>query len=146
MLLNELIDVGAAAHGGRVAVRFGTAELSFTEVDQLSRSIASLLAARAAPLYPKEVEDALVGHAQVAEALVIGVPSEQWGEEVAAFIVARGTPPDSAALIDHCRAFLAGYKLPKQIHFIDEIPKSAVGKPLRRAVREPFWAGRERRI
>ncbi|WP_034159108.1 AMP-binding enzyme [Sphingomonas sp. ERG5] len=97
-------------------------------------------------IYPKEVEDALVGHAQVAEAVVVGVQSEKWGEEVAAFIVARGTPPEIAALIEHCRASLAGYKLPKQVHFIDEIPKSAVGKPRRRAVREPFWADRDRRI
>lgn len=97
-------------------------------------------------VYPKEVEDALLTHAAVAEAAVVGVPSARWGEAVAAFVVIRGGAPDADMLIDHCRTLLAGYKVPKQVEIIDEIPKSAVGKPLRRAIRDPFWVGHERRI
>lgn len=97
-------------------------------------------------VYPKEVEDALLMHLAVAEAIVIGVPSDAWGEAVAAFVVPRRDAPDPDALIAHCRTLLAGYKVPKQVTIIAEVPKSAVGKPLRRAIRDPFWVGRDRRI
>jgi fatty-acyl-CoA synthase len=96
-------------------------------------------------VYPKEVEDVLAAHPQVREAAVIGIPDEVWGEAVAAFVVLRG-PVEEGALLAFARARLAGYKLPKSIGVIDEIPKSPVGKPLRRALRDPFWEGRERRI
>ncbi|HEX8446717.1 MAG TPA: AMP-binding protein [Sphingomonas sp.] len=101
-------------------------------------------------VYPKEVEDALLTHAAVAEAIVVGIPSETWGEAVAAFVVLRDgagqTRVDPADLIAHCRTRLAGYKIPRRIAVIDAIPKSAVGKPLRRVIRDPFWAGLARRI
>ena len=64
-----------------------------------------------------------------------------------AFVVLRvGEAGDEAALIDHVHRALAGYKAPKAVRFVESIPLSPVGKPLRRALREPFWAGRERRI
>ena len=64
-----------------------------------------------------------------------------------AFAVLRdGAPPDPAALIGFARERLADYKAPKSVRFVDSIPLSPVGKPLRRALREPFWQGRERRI
>ena len=89
----------------------------------------------------------LAGHEAVAQAAVVGLPDERWGEIVTAFVVLhRGAAADEAALIAHAHAHLAGYKAPKSVRFVDSIPLSAVGKPLRRALREPFWAGRERRI
>lgn len=98
-------------------------------------------------VYPKEVEDALLAHADVAEAVVVGLPDTRWGEAVTGFVVLRpGAPVDPAALIAHCRTLVAAYKAPKSIRFIDAVPKSAVGKPLRRAIRDPFWVGHERRI
>ena len=98
-------------------------------------------------VYPREVEDVLAGHEAVAQAAVVGLPDERWGEIVTAFVVLhRGAAADEAALIAHAHAHLAGYKAPKSVRFVDSIPLSAVGKPLRRALREPFWAGRERRI
>jgi fatty-acyl-CoA synthase len=95
-------------------------------------------------VYPREVEDALAAHPRVKEAVVVGAPDEQWVEAVTAFVVADGV--DEAELIAHCRACLAAYKAPKSVRFVDEIPKSAVGKLLRRAVRDPLWEGHERPI
>jgi len=98
-------------------------------------------------VYPREVEDALASHPAVREVVVVGIPDEKWGEAVTAFVALRADcAPDEPGLIEHARSRLAGYKIPKSVRFIDEVPKSAVGKLLRRAVRDPFWAGRERRI
>jgi acyl-CoA synthetase (AMP-forming)/AMP-acid ligase II len=98
-------------------------------------------------VYPREVEDALADHEAVAQAAVVGLPDEIWGEAVTAFVVLRpGETGDEAALIAHAHARLAGYKAPKAVRFVDAIPLSPVGKPLRRALREPFWQGKERPI
>ena len=96
-------------------------------------------------VYPREVEDVLCSHKAVIEAAVIGIPDEVWGEAVTAFVTCR-EPVEEGELVAFARDRLAGYKVPKAVRFIDEIPKSPVGKPLRRALRDPFWAGRERRI
>jgi acyl-CoA synthetase (AMP-forming)/AMP-acid ligase II len=83
----------------------------------------------------------------VAQVAVVGLPDETWGEAVTAFVVIHdGATADAGALIAHAHEHLAGYKAPKAVRFVESIPLSPVGKPLRRALREPFWAGRERRI
>lgn len=91
-------------------------------------------------VYPREVEDALLAHAAVLECAVVGAPHEKWVEAVTAFVVLR---PGSAAceddLIEFTRERLASYKVPKSVRFIEQIPKSAVGKVLRRALRDPLW-------
>jgi len=98
-------------------------------------------------VYPREVEDALAAHPAVREVVVVGIPDDKWGEAVAAFVALRaGQQADDAELIAFARERVATYKVPKAVHFIDEVPKSPVGKLLRRAVRDPFWKGRERRI
>jgi len=98
-------------------------------------------------IYPREVEDVLSGHDQVREVVVVGLPDDKWGEAVTAFVVAKpGAELSADDLVAYARFRLAAYKAPKSVQFIDEIPKSPVGKLLRRAVRDPFWAGRERRI
>ncbi len=98
-------------------------------------------------VYPKEVEDVLAAHPAVRAAVVVGLPDDQWGEAVTGFVVLRdGQTPSPEALIAFARERLAGYKVPKAVRFIDEVPLSPVGKPLRRAIRDPFWEGRERRI
>lgn len=96
-------------------------------------------------VYPREVEDVLASHPNVREAAVIGIPDEIWGEAVTAFVVLRAAVAEGE-LLDFARARLAGYKMPKSVRTVDEIPRSPVGKPLRRALRDPFWEGRERRI
>lgn len=98
-------------------------------------------------VYPREVEDVLAAHPAVRSAVVVGLPDDQWGEAVTGFVVLReGQAAPVEALVAFARERLAGYKVPKDIRFIDEVPLSAVGKPLRRAIRDPFWEGRERRI
>jgi fatty-acyl-CoA synthase len=98
-------------------------------------------------VYPREVEDVLAAHPSVAQVAVVGIPDETWVEAVLAFVVPHeGAKADEAALIAYAHAHLAGYKAPKAVRFVETIPLSPVGKPLRRALREPFWAGRERRI
>jgi acyl-CoA synthetase (AMP-forming)/AMP-acid ligase II len=95
-------------------------------------------------VYPREVEDALAAHPAVREAAVVGAPDERWVETVTAFVVADGIGEEE--LIAHCRERLAAYKAPTSVRFLDELPKSPVGKLLRRALREPLWEGRERPI
>ena len=98
-------------------------------------------------IYPAEVENALFQHPAVADAAVIGIPSEQWGETVLAFLVLQGDEkPTTEDLIEHCRAHLAGYKLPRQIKFMDALPRNASGKVLKNQLREPYWEGIERKV
>jgi acyl-CoA synthetase (AMP-forming)/AMP-acid ligase II len=84
-------------------------------------------------IYSKEVEGALTSHPGVADAAVIGVGDEMYGEAVAAFVEAEaGARPSEDALIDHCRSMIASYKKPKYIVFLDQLPRNAVGKILKR--------------
>ena len=86
----------------------------------------------------REVEDALYTHPQVAEVAVIGTPDERWIEAVTAFVVVKGDPArvDEGQLIAHARASLAGFKVPKRVHVVDELPRNASGKLLKRVLRD----------
>jgi malonyl-CoA/methylmalonyl-CoA synthetase len=81
-------------------------------------------------VYPREVEEVLATHPAVLEVAVIGRPSEQWGEEVTAVVVARGEV-DIDQLRSHAANGLAPYKVPKRVEFIDELPRNALGKVVR---------------
>jgi acyl-CoA synthetase (AMP-forming)/AMP-acid ligase II len=95
-------------------------------------------------VWPKEVEDALYAHPAVAQAAVVGVPDEEWGEAVKAFIVAKPDaepgPVLEAELTALCREHLAGYKKPRRYEFAESLPLSPVGKIMRRALRDREWA------
>ncbi|GAA3482622.1 AMP-binding protein [Streptomyces yanii] len=94
-------------------------------------------------VYPREVEDALASHPAVAQCAVVGAPDATWVEAVTAFVTLRpGAEVSEGSLRDHVRARLAGYKVPKTVHFVETIPYSPVGKILRRALRDPLWEGR----
>ncbi|HYG26368.1 MAG TPA: long-chain-fatty-acid--CoA ligase [Caulobacteraceae bacterium] len=98
-------------------------------------------------VYPAEVENALFGAPGVADAAVIGVPDERWGEAVKAIVVLKpGAEPDAEAIIAHCRGRIAGYKVPKSVDFVDALPRNPSGKVLRRELRKPYWEGRERLV
>jgi len=86
-------------------------------------------------IYPAEIEQTLIAHSAVAEAAVVGWPSQERGEEVAAFVVCRASVTEQA-LITHCRASLAPYKIPKGVFFVDALPKSGLGKVLKPALVE----------
>lgn len=87
-------------------------------------------------VYPNEVEAVIYGHTNVTECAVIGVPDAATGEAIKLYVVSNSSALDSAGLIEFCRAELAGYKVPKQIVFMDDLPKSPAGKILRRELRE----------
>lgn len=101
-------------------------------------------------IYPAEIEGVLGGHPDVADVAVIGVPDDEFGERVLAVV----QPVDGVAaseelahrLIAHCRESLAGYKAPREVTFTDSIPRTGTGKIRKKELREPYWAGRERRI
>jgi long-chain acyl-CoA synthetase len=98
-------------------------------------------------IYPAEVENAIYGHADVADVAVIGVPDEKWGEVVKAIIILKpGAARKPDDIIAHARARIAAFKVPKSIDFVDKLPRNASGKVLRRELRAPYWAGRERKV
>jgi fatty-acyl-CoA synthase len=87
----------------------------------------------------REVEDALFSHPAVAEAAVIAVPDPTWIEAIAAVVVLReGATVTQAALLAHTREMLAPFKVPKQVFFVDELPKNTAGKLLKRELRRQF--------
>jgi acyl-CoA synthetase (AMP-forming)/AMP-acid ligase II len=98
-------------------------------------------------IYPAEVENAVFGHPAVADVAVIGVPDAKWGEAVKAIVVLKaGASATPEEIIAFTRARIAGYKTPKSVDFAAALPRNPSGKILRRELREPYWAGRDRRV
>jgi acyl-CoA synthetase (AMP-forming)/AMP-acid ligase II len=98
-------------------------------------------------VYSTEVEHALHAHPAVLEAAVFGVPDETFGESVRAAVVLRpGTAADAEQLIAFCRTRLAAFKCPRALDFLPELPKTGSGKIQKRALREPFWKDRAKRV
>jgi len=98
-------------------------------------------------VYPAEVENALYGHPKVADVAVIAVPHEKWGEAVKACVVVKeGESMTAEELIAFGRTQIAGYKCPKSVDFIAELPRNPSGKILRRELRAPYWEGADRAV
>ena len=101
-------------------------------------------------IYPAEIEGVLAVHPVVADVAVIGVPNDDFGEEVKAVVqLADGSEPSDALseeLVAYCREHLAGYKAPRSVDYIDAIPRTATGKIQKRPLRDPYWEGLDRRI
>lgn len=97
-------------------------------------------------VYPVEVENVLMSHPGVRDAAVIGVPHERWGETVKAVVVQAGAGLDTDRLIAHCRERLAHYKCPTSVDVVTALPRNPSGKLLKRELRTPYWAGRDRGI
>jgi acyl-CoA synthetase (AMP-forming)/AMP-acid ligase II len=94
-----------------------------------------------------EVEDCLFQHPAVAEAAVIGVPDEKWGETIKALVVLRpGATASERDLMEHCRTRMAHYKCPTSIELRDVLTRTATGKLQKFKLREPYWSGRGRRV
>jgi acyl-CoA synthetase (AMP-forming)/AMP-acid ligase II len=98
-------------------------------------------------IYPAELENVLNAHPSVMESAVVGIPDEKWGESILALVVLKsGQMVTEQQLIDFCKTRLAGYKKPRRVEFVNELPKSFVGKILRRVVREKYWKDHARNI
>ena len=98
-------------------------------------------------VYPSEVEQVLWIHPAVQDCAVVGVPDDKWGEAVVAVVELRlGAAVDEATLIALCRGRLGGVKTPKRIEFWEALPRSTVGKVLKREIRARFWVGHNRMI
>jgi acyl-CoA synthetase (AMP-forming)/AMP-acid ligase II len=98
-------------------------------------------------VYPREIEEVLFTHPGIADATVIGVPSQKWGEDVKAIVVRKpDTELTEAEIIAFCGERLAGFKRPRSVDFIDALPKNPSGKVLKRELREPYWGDKSRRV
>ncbi len=98
-------------------------------------------------IYPREVEEVIILHPAVANCVVFGIPDAYWGEAVHAVVVPKpGETLTAQDIIAFCGEHLAGYKKPKAVDFVDELPVSGYGKILRREVRDRYWQGHSGRI
>ena len=99
-------------------------------------------------VYPSEIEQLLWGHSAIKDCAVIGIPDEKWGEQVTAVVELKdkSRPPDEQEIIQYCKSKLGSVKAPKQILFWDELPRSPVGKVLKKEIRKVFWEEAGRKI
>ncbi|NBD10809.1 long-chain-fatty-acid--CoA ligase [Corallococcus silvisoli] len=98
-------------------------------------------------IYPAELERVLVQHEELADVAVIGIPDERWGELPIAIVVRRpGSTVSKADIMAFARKHLASFKMLRTVEFVDALPRNPSGKVLKRVLREPYWAGREKRV
>ena len=98
-------------------------------------------------VYPKEIENALYEHPAVAECAVFGVPDDKFGEIPIAYVMLKGGETvDEQTLVDHCAKLLARFKRPRSVKFVDDFPKTPIGKIQKNILKEPYWKGKEKKI
>ena len=98
-------------------------------------------------IYPAEIEAAIIRHPAVQDVAVIGIPDEEFGEQVKAFCELKpGRAAEPAEILAHCAEHLASYKRPKSLEIVAELPRNTMGKLLKRELRDPYWKGRERNV
>jgi long-chain acyl-CoA synthetase len=127
-----------------------TGDVAFVDGDgfyYLHDRVTDMIVTGGENVYPAEVENALMSHSSVADCAVIGVPDERWGETVKAIVVViPGSVTTPEELMAFARSRIAGYKVPRSIDFRADLPRNPTGKVLKRQLREPYWAGMDRRI
>ena len=140
----------AALQGG---THFTVGDMGYVDEDGylfLTGRTAECIISGGVNIYPQEIDNELVRHPAVRETCTIGVPSEEWGEEVKAVVALHPgyAPSDELAkeLLAFIRPSLAGYNMPRSVDFAEDIPRSEAGKVQRRQVRAPYWAGRVKQI
>jgi acyl-CoA synthetase (AMP-forming)/AMP-acid ligase II len=98
-------------------------------------------------VFPAEVEQAVLSHPSVLDCAVVGIPDPKWGEAVLAAVELKaGVSLDEAAIIEHCKNRLGSMKAPKTVKAVASLPRSPVGKVLRREVRAPYWFNHTRAV
>ena len=138
---DEPTDRGAWHHTGDVGYLDADGYLFITD------RLRDMIISGGFNIYPTEIEQVLWSHPAVQDCAVVGVPDEKWGEAVTAIVQLRdGHTVSDVALMQLVRERLGGVKTPKAVHFWRDLPRSPVGKVLRRKVRDSFWEGRDRAI
>jgi long-chain acyl-CoA synthetase len=113
----------------------------------LTDRIKDLIISAGENIYPAEIENVLGQHDDIAEVAVIGVPDDRWGEVPVAIVVRRpGSTLSKADVMSFARKHLASFKMLRTVELADALPRNSSGKLLRRVLREPYWAGRDKRI
>ena len=129
---------------------FYTGDIGFFDEDgylTISDRKKDMICASGFNIYPKEVDEILFSHPKVLEACCIGVPDEYRGETVKAYVVVQpGETLTEQEVISYCKGKMTGYKVPTQVDFIDQLPKSTIGKIMRREVRDMDAKKREGRL
>jgi acyl-CoA synthetase (AMP-forming)/AMP-acid ligase II len=98
-------------------------------------------------IYPVEVENALAHHEAIVDVAVIGIPDEKFGEALLAFVVLKpGSELALEEMVEFCRDRIAGYKIPRQLEIIAEMPRNPSGKILKKELRKPYWESANRNI
>lgn len=115
----------------------------FTVVDRMTDMIIS----GGENVYPKEIENIIMSHPGIREVAVFGIPDEVYGESVCAVVVNKeGYKLTQEEIINFCASKLSGYKKPKRVEFIDELPRNPTGKVTKNILRDPYWASKKKRI
>lgn len=116
----------------------------------LTGRTAELIISGGVNIYPVEIDEVLIRHEAVADAAAVGVPNEDWGEEIKAVVELKpgfsASPETAASILEFARGHLASYQRPRSVDFVERLPRSAAGKVLRQEVRAPYWKGRSRTI
>jgi long-chain acyl-CoA synthetase len=116
----------------------------------LTGRTAELIISGGVNIYPVEIDEVIIRHPAVADAAVVGVPNEDWGEEIKAVVELKpGHAADAAtaqSIIDFAKEKLPGFQRPRTVDFVEQLPRSPAGKVLRAQVRAPYWAGRKKAI
>ena len=98
-------------------------------------------------IYSVQVEEAISKHEAVLETAVIGIPDDEWGESVKAYVVLKpGMNATEQEIIDTAKENLASYQKPKSVEFIDQLPKAPTGKILKRELRDPYWEDQDSNV
>ncbi len=98
-------------------------------------------------VYPKEIENAIFEHDAVSECAVFGIPDDKWGEVPAAYVQLKaGAELSEETLVAHCAERLARFKRPRLVKFVDDFPKTPIGKIQKNVLKEPYWKDREKQI
>jgi long-chain acyl-CoA synthetase len=140
----------AAAHRGDY---FTLGDVGYLDADGylfLTGRTAECIISGGVNIYPQEIDNELIKHPAVEDACTIGVPNEEWGEEVKSVLTLNpgyaGSPELGTEIQTFARERLAGFKVPRSVDFVDELPRNPAGKIQRKKVRDPYWAGRARQI
>jgi long-chain acyl-CoA synthetase len=140
----------AAAHKGDY---FTLGDVGYLDEDGylfLTGRTAECIISGGVNIYPQEIDNELIKHPAVEDSCTIGVPNEEWGEEVKSVVTLNpgfaGSDELAADITRFAREHLAGFKVPRSVEFVDELPRSPAGKIQRKKVRDPYWAGRARQI